>query len=199
MIVKYIGKTTPLELTHGKEYEVLSVEQGWYRILDDSGEDYLYPHEFFTAMLENQQNGMIPCRVEYISDQKSIFFQKGYVYDGFIPQCSGGSGFFAFWFEEEEMDEAGYYALPAYHFMLISIGHKASAHRRVNECRTIIDQWRNNGITALTIDGTTPSKPYFRYMIENKVFEYVPVYDLPHCIAINEDGDFIGKLVFFIL
>ncbi|MBQ7516281.1 MAG: hypothetical protein IJS96_08375 [Schwartzia sp.] len=27
----------------GKAYEVLSVEKGWYRIIDESGEDYLYP------------------------------------------------------------------------------------------------------------------------------------------------------------
>ena len=27
----------------GKIYKVLSVERGWYRIVDDTGEDYLYP------------------------------------------------------------------------------------------------------------------------------------------------------------
>nr|DAH46044.1 MAG TPA: hypothetical protein [Caudoviricetes sp.]DAI75341.1 MAG TPA: hypothetical protein [Caudoviricetes sp.]DAM22815.1 MAG TPA: hypothetical protein [Caudoviricetes sp.]DAQ62361.1 MAG TPA: hypothetical protein [Caudoviricetes sp.]DAR89996.1 MAG TPA: hypothetical protein [Caudoviricetes sp.] len=41
--VRYIGDTSPLELTHGKIYKVLSVERGWYRIVDDTGEDYLYP------------------------------------------------------------------------------------------------------------------------------------------------------------
>jgi hypothetical protein len=43
MKVKYIGKTLPLELTNGKEYNVKSVEKEWYRIIDDTGEDYLYP------------------------------------------------------------------------------------------------------------------------------------------------------------
>lgn len=41
--VRYIGDTSPLELTHGKTYDVISVERGWYRIVDDTGEDYLYP------------------------------------------------------------------------------------------------------------------------------------------------------------
>ena len=41
--VRYIGETSPLELTHGKVYKVLSIERGWYRIIDDTGEDYLYP------------------------------------------------------------------------------------------------------------------------------------------------------------
>ena len=43
MRVKWLGATEYLALTHGKIYEVLSVEKGWYRILDDSGDDYLYP------------------------------------------------------------------------------------------------------------------------------------------------------------
>ena len=41
--VRYIGETSPLELTNGKIYKVLSVERGWYRVVDDTGEDYLYP------------------------------------------------------------------------------------------------------------------------------------------------------------
>ena len=31
----------------GEIYEVLSIEKGWYRIVDDTGEDYLYPPEAF--------------------------------------------------------------------------------------------------------------------------------------------------------
>lgn len=45
--VRYIGKTDYLVLTHGKVYTVLSIEKGWYRIVDDSAEDYLYPPELF--------------------------------------------------------------------------------------------------------------------------------------------------------
>lgn len=47
MKVEYIGETSPLELTQGKEYEVLSVEHGWYRVVDDTGEDYLYQSDRF--------------------------------------------------------------------------------------------------------------------------------------------------------
>ena len=34
-------------LVRGKEYEVLSVENGWYRIICELGEDYLFPPEWF--------------------------------------------------------------------------------------------------------------------------------------------------------
>ena len=47
MRVKWKGKTQYLVLSHQKEYEVLSIEKGWYRIVDDSGEDYLYPPDLF--------------------------------------------------------------------------------------------------------------------------------------------------------
>lgn len=49
-MVVYNGKTENLVLTHGKTYEVLAVERGWYRIVDDSGEDYLYPQHMFDVL-----------------------------------------------------------------------------------------------------------------------------------------------------
>jgi hypothetical protein len=46
MKVKYKGKTD-VSLTNEKIYEVLSVEEGWFRIVDDTDDDYLYsPDEF---------------------------------------------------------------------------------------------------------------------------------------------------------
>ncbi len=50
MKVKWKGTSEFLVLTHGKSYDVLSVEKGWYRIKEDSGEDYLYPPEMFEAI-----------------------------------------------------------------------------------------------------------------------------------------------------
>lgn len=50
MKVRWLGKTSSLMLTHGKVYTVLSIEKDWYRIIDDSGEDYLYPPELFEIM-----------------------------------------------------------------------------------------------------------------------------------------------------
>ena len=47
MKVRYIGVTDNMVLTHGKAYTVIAVEKGWYRIVDDSGADYLYPPEMF--------------------------------------------------------------------------------------------------------------------------------------------------------
>lgn len=44
---KWKGKTEFLMLTHDKIYDVISVEKGWYRVIDDSGDDYLYPPEQF--------------------------------------------------------------------------------------------------------------------------------------------------------
>ncbi len=43
MKARYIGESDPLILLNGKEYSVISVEKGWYRIIDETGEDYLYP------------------------------------------------------------------------------------------------------------------------------------------------------------
>ncbi len=50
MRVKYIGKTISFGLTENKVYEVLSVEKGWYRVVDDTGEDYLYPPDIFEVI-----------------------------------------------------------------------------------------------------------------------------------------------------
>ena len=52
MRVKYQGETDYLVLTNTKIYDVISVERGWYRIVDDSGEDYLYPSELFTEVTD---------------------------------------------------------------------------------------------------------------------------------------------------
>lgn len=46
-LVRYTGETSSLTLTHNKIYNVWSIEKKWYRIVDDSGEDYLYPPELF--------------------------------------------------------------------------------------------------------------------------------------------------------
>jgi len=47
MKVKYIRETDLATFINNKEYEVISEEGGWYRIVDETGEDYLYPPENF--------------------------------------------------------------------------------------------------------------------------------------------------------
>lgn len=43
MKVKYIGESFGVEgLTNNKIYEVIAIEDGMLRVIDDSGEDYLY-------------------------------------------------------------------------------------------------------------------------------------------------------------
>lgn len=44
--VKYIGKDM-VAMKHGKIYDVISIEKGWYRIMTEIGEDYLFPPEAF--------------------------------------------------------------------------------------------------------------------------------------------------------
>lgn len=53
MKVKWKGETESLVLTKDKIYDVVSVEKGWYRIVDDSGEDYLYPPDKFEIVEKN--------------------------------------------------------------------------------------------------------------------------------------------------
>ena len=54
MKAKYIGETQPFMVTNGKTYEVLSIEKEWYRIIDDTGEDYLYPPEKFVITKDRE-------------------------------------------------------------------------------------------------------------------------------------------------
>lgn len=51
MKVKYIGQSG-VSLTNGKIYEVLSVEETWYRLIDDTDEDYLFPPDVFEIVEE---------------------------------------------------------------------------------------------------------------------------------------------------
>ena len=54
MKVKFKGKTEFLILTHGKVYDVIAIEHDDYRIVDDSGEDYLYPRRLFTIISDDE-------------------------------------------------------------------------------------------------------------------------------------------------
>ena len=47
MKVRFIGNSDPLAVLNGKVYNVESIECGWYRIIDETNEDYLYPARAF--------------------------------------------------------------------------------------------------------------------------------------------------------
>lgn len=62
--VRYIGEYEEdvpnsykifMDVLPGKIYEVLSIEDGWYRLVDESEEDYLYPPENFEVVAEDEQ------------------------------------------------------------------------------------------------------------------------------------------------
>lgn len=50
MKVKYLGENDPLGLLHDKIYDVISVERGLYRIIDETNEDYLFFPELFEVI-----------------------------------------------------------------------------------------------------------------------------------------------------
>lgn len=39
----YVGNSFGLQLTNEKTYACVGIEDNWFRIVDDEGEDYLYP------------------------------------------------------------------------------------------------------------------------------------------------------------
>jgi len=47
MKVRYIGLRDTLAFDREKVYDVISVERGWYRIMTELDEDYLFPPEAF--------------------------------------------------------------------------------------------------------------------------------------------------------
>lgn len=56
MKVKFLGKGSPMTLTHGKIYEVMALEGEngrFYRIVDDTDEDYLYHKDDFEIVEPN--------------------------------------------------------------------------------------------------------------------------------------------------
>lgn len=49
------GDFSAEDLLLGKCYEVLAIEGDWLRIVDESGEDYLYPAEWFVPVSLSQE------------------------------------------------------------------------------------------------------------------------------------------------
>ena len=53
MRVRFLGKFKTLGLIKGKIYDVMSIEKGWYRIMSELDEDYLFPPEHFEIVEED--------------------------------------------------------------------------------------------------------------------------------------------------
>lgn len=67
MKVKYLGKSDPLTLLNGQVYDVVSIEKDWYRIIDESSMDYLYPPECF-EIVQDDNKTMSGCPESVSSD-----------------------------------------------------------------------------------------------------------------------------------
>lgn len=52
MKIKYIGSVDYVAIDRNKIYEVISIEKGWYRIMTELDEDYLFPPEAFEIVEE---------------------------------------------------------------------------------------------------------------------------------------------------
>lgn len=52
MKVKYLGKVDTPALEKEKVYEVMSIEKGWFRIMTELDEDYLFPPTQFEIVEE---------------------------------------------------------------------------------------------------------------------------------------------------
>ncbi len=77
MKVKYIGESDPLELLNGKIYDVIEIDEvsGWYRIVDETGEDYLYPAEDFEIVEEKVTEAeikLVKMLIKIDNDQNAV-------------------------------------------------------------------------------------------------------------------------------
>lgn len=56
MKAKYLGESDPLELIQDKVYDVIEIDEdsGWYRIVDETGEDFLFQPEDFEIVEAEQ-------------------------------------------------------------------------------------------------------------------------------------------------
>lgn len=54
VMVKYIGRGDPLYCLKGKVYKKIGESHGLWRIIDESGEDYLYDPDLFEVVEEDK-------------------------------------------------------------------------------------------------------------------------------------------------
>ncbi len=52
--VRYLGKDDPMALRHGKVYDAIVGDLGWYCIVDETHEEYAYPPKSFELVQEDE-------------------------------------------------------------------------------------------------------------------------------------------------
>ena len=60
MKVRYRGESDPLCLIHDKDYDVISIEENLYRIVDESDGDRLYPSDAFEILDYKDVEKLLP-------------------------------------------------------------------------------------------------------------------------------------------
>lgn len=60
MKVRFIGKGSPLSLLNGKIYSVEGIQCGWYQIIDETNEAYMYPPQAFEVVEQDPRPPEIP-------------------------------------------------------------------------------------------------------------------------------------------
>ena len=115
MKVKWKGKTDFFVLTHDKTYDVISVEKGWYRIVDDSDEHYLYPSDLFEVIepqciSNTSENGMGDIMTaEYLKDiiarcADDVYFSYNGKSAGISTEIADYIPTFTLWYGDDTID-----------------------------------------------------------------------------------------------
>ncbi len=55
MKVRYIGKSSLMYCIYGKVYEKVGESNGYWKVIDESGEDYLYDPKVFEVVEEDKE------------------------------------------------------------------------------------------------------------------------------------------------
>ena len=70
MKVRYIGRDM-VGIRKNKVYDVMSIEKGWYRIMTELDDDYLFPPEAFDILKEYDEGSDLPRMVTaYVDDRE---------------------------------------------------------------------------------------------------------------------------------
>ena len=55
MKVRFIGKSDPFMFINGKTYEKTGESHGYWKVIDETGEDYLYDPKMFEVVEEKEE------------------------------------------------------------------------------------------------------------------------------------------------
>lgn len=111
MKVQYIGKASdPLEFIHGKVYERLDGESmGLWRVVDETGDDYLFPPSLFKAISDEEAKKIVDGYVPHecpICGEHEFSMEKSYEYCPVCRWCDTDDAWWNYDLSEEEYRKA---------------------------------------------------------------------------------------------